>query len=196
MRASSRRVGPQAILAGLRHVGLGRAVHAGQAVHQPAHAGGERLVGEVLVGEQRVAADRRHLAREQHGAHGRHLEVGRVGVPDAAEVGALVLQLHHLDDLGVVGNALDEGILHRLAHAAGEGQELGGGEVLAAKEDHQVVEQRAPDLGHAVLRQRPGQIDPMDLPAQRACDSSHLQHFSSGSRRPSCRYLRRAILPR
>jgi len=34
-----------------------------------------------------------HLARHQHAGHRRHVEIGRVRVPDAAEVDLLVLEL-------------------------------------------------------------------------------------------------------
>jgi hypothetical protein len=80
-------------------VGLGRAVDGDQAVEHALHAVGERLVGEIRVGEQRIAALGRHLAGNQHGAHRRLLEIGGVGVPHTAEVALLVLELDDWNDL-------------------------------------------------------------------------------------------------
>ncbi|MEQ1920033.1 MAG: AAA family ATPase, partial [Elusimicrobiota bacterium] len=48
--------GREAILARLRHIRFCRGIHGHAPVQQALHAGRQRLVGEVLVGEQRVAA--------------------------------------------------------------------------------------------------------------------------------------------
>jgi len=84
-------------------------------IEKPPHAFGQRFVSGVLAGELGVAAVRRHLAREQHRAHRRLGEVGGVGMPDAAEVLALVLELLHLDDLRKALDALHERVLDRLS---------------------------------------------------------------------------------
>ena len=41
-------------------------------------------------------------------------------------------------------------------------------ERLAAEEDDEVLEERAPDLGHRLVGKRPGQVDAVDLGAERA----------------------------
>jgi hypothetical protein len=56
-------------------------------------------------------------------------------------------------------DALDEGILHRLAHRAGEGQELLGRERLPAQEDDAVIEQGLAHLRGGVWVQRLAQVD-------------------------------------
>jgi hypothetical protein len=53
---------------------------------------------------------------------------------------ALVLELLHLDHLGKAVDALHEGILDRLAHAARERHELRRVELLVAEEDDLVLE--------------------------------------------------------
>ena len=63
---------------------------ADEAVEQAPQPRRQGLVGEIHVGEQRVAATRRHLAREQHRAHRRAFEIRGVGMPDAAEIDPLV----------------------------------------------------------------------------------------------------------
>src|SRR6185295_18683071 len=86
------------------------------------------------------AAVRGQLAREQHRAHGRLLEIRRVRMPDAAEIVALVLELLHLDHLGKPVDSPDERVLDRLAHAAGEGHELRRRQPLVAEKDDLVSE--------------------------------------------------------
>src|SRR5262249_33723562 len=65
---------------------------------------------------------------------------------------------------------LDERVLDGFAEAAREGEELRDGQALVSKEDDQVLQQRGPDRGGKLGRQRSGQIDAQDLRAQRACD--------------------------
>ena len=78
----------------------------------------QRLVGEIHVGEQRVAAARRRLARDQHRRHRRAFEIGRVRVPQPAEIDLLVLELDHRRDLRKSVEPLHERIFDRLAEAA------------------------------------------------------------------------------
>ena len=72
-------------------------------------------------------------------------QIGRVGVPHAAEVDRLVLELGDVDDLRETLDALDERIFDRRAEAARQRQEALGRQVLVAEEDHQVIEQRLTD---------------------------------------------------
>src|SRR3546814_15875303 len=73
------------VLAGLGDVGEGRAVDGAQRLEDRLHRGRQRLERGVHVGEERVAPGRRDLAGEEHRGHRRLVEVGGVGVPDAAE---------------------------------------------------------------------------------------------------------------
>ena len=83
--------------------------------------------------------------------HRRALEVHGVAVPDAAEVHRLVRQLRDRDDLGEAVDALHERVLHRLADAAGEREELVGLEDLVAEEHDEVLEPGAADLGDRLV---------------------------------------------
>ena len=83
-----------------RHLGLaGRADHAetGQRLLQPVR---QPVPGKVLVGEQRVTANRRQLDRLQHGRHRRLVLIDRVGVPDTAKIDGFVLAFQHRGDFG------------------------------------------------------------------------------------------------
>jgi hypothetical protein len=93
-----------AVFARLRDVGFGRRVDRDKAVKQALHAQRQCLVGEVHVGKQGVAAKGRYLAGDQHRPHRRAFEVGRVGMPQTAEIDPLVLEL---DDQGDLGETLD-----------------------------------------------------------------------------------------
>src|SRR6185437_6669496 len=75
-----------AVLARLRDVREGRAVHRGQAREQSLHPGREGLVRRVHVRPHGVAARRWDLAGDEHRGHRRAVEVHGVAVPDAAEV--------------------------------------------------------------------------------------------------------------
>ena len=57
-----------------------------------------------------------------------------------------------------------------IAPAAGEGELLGGRDVLVADGDHQVVEQRRADFGQDLLRNVLRQVDAADFGAKRAGD--------------------------
>src|SRR5687767_1276580 len=133
-----------AVLAGAAGIRLGRAIDGQQPFEHRLQTVGQRLVRQVHVGEERVAAIRRDLAGDQHARHRWHVEVGGIGVPHAAEVHALVLELQHGNDLRILRQSLHEGILDRLTEAAPEGEELRRREILIPEEDHQMIEPGAP----------------------------------------------------
>ena len=133
------------VLARLGHVGFRAGVDGAQAAERGLQTRGERVVREVLAGEEGVTADGGALARDEDGAHRRGGQVGRVGVPDAAEVVAFVRELEDLDDLRVALDAFDKRVFDRSAEAGGEGAEGGEGEGLVPEEDHLVVEQGLSD---------------------------------------------------
>ena len=93
-----------------------------------------------------------------------------VAVPDPTEVHRLVRELRDRDDLGVAVEALDERVLHRLADAVREGEELVGPEDLVAEEDDEVVQPRASDLGDDRVVELGREVDPGDLGAECARD--------------------------
>ena len=101
------------------------AVHRVEVVEHRAQAVGQRLVGGVLAGEQRVATDRRHLDSVQHGAHRRGVEERQIGVPGAAERAPGIVGLaHHGHDLGMRLEAAGVGMQVGRAEARCEGFEL------------------------------------------------------------------------
>lgn len=92
-------------------------------------------------------------------------------MPDAAEVDGLVLLFEDTDDLGKALDALDEGVLDRLAKVGGEGQKRLGLEVLVSEEDDLVLEKRLAELPYPsrVLGQE-GQVDVSNLRPDAAGD--------------------------
>ena len=81
-----------------RHLGLaGGADHAqaGQRLLQPVR---QPVPGQMLVGEQGIAANRRQFDRLQHRRHRWPLLIDRVGVPDTAEIDGFILALQHRGD--------------------------------------------------------------------------------------------------
>ena len=106
-----------AVFARLGDVGLGRGIDCRQPVEHAPHSRGQCLVGQVHVGEQRVAAKGRHLARDQHRAHRRAFEIGGIGVPEPAEIDLFVFQLDDWSDLGKSVDPFDERVFDHLAEA-------------------------------------------------------------------------------
>jgi hypothetical protein len=168
-------VGAQAVLAGLGDVRLGRARDRPQRPQRRTQALRQRVPRRVAARELGVAAVGRQLAREQQRARRRALEVRGVGVPDAAEVAALVLELLDLDDLREARQPLDERVLDRLADRAGERHERGLVEALARKEDHLVLEPGRADRGDGRRVEGSGEVDAAQLGAERAGDAHDLE---------------------
>lgn len=137
-----------AVFPSLAHVCFGRGADRSQGRERCLESFREALEGGVLVGEQRVSTVGRDLFRQQHRAHGRLVKVGRVAVPDAAEVDGFVLLFQHLDDLREAVDAPDERVLDRLSEVTGEFEKGRWLEVLVAKEDHLMLEECFPDFEH------------------------------------------------
>src|SRR5712664_4139204 len=116
---------------------------------------------------------RRHLAREQHRGHRRLVQISRVRVPDAAEIDLLVLELLHFDHLRKAGDALDEGILDRLADTSREGHELLRAKPLLAEEDHQVLEPGIANFRKIFIGKGARQVNPVNFRAKRASNASY-----------------------
>jgi len=157
----ARRVGP---------VGTAGAVDGGQAVEDSLHAVRQALVGLVLVGEHRVAAKFRHLARIEHRPQRRAFEITDVGVPAATEIAGLLGLLADFKDLGISRHRLDELMDLQLTEAAAEIELLLRGQMLVMKEDNEMLEQRRADLADHPIGEGTGEIDAGDLGAERAGD--------------------------
>src|SRR2546425_6408263 len=114
----------------------------------------------------------------------RLLEIRRVAVPVAAEVGLLLLGLHHLEDVREALDAGDEGVVARLAEARADAHQVGGLERLVADRQHRVLEERALQLPPGGVVQ-PGEVDSADLGAERPGErlDVHAPKFSGYDRR-------------
>src|SRR6266568_1471891 len=156
------------ILARPGDVGLRGAVHRDEPVEHAPHPLRQRLVGEIHVGEQCVAAERRHFAGDQHGGHRRLIEIGRVGVPQPAEIRLLALQLDNRRDLRKSLDALDEGIFDHLAETSGKLQEKLRRERLVAEEHDEMLEPGAPDRVDRLVARIMREIDVHNLGPQGA----------------------------
>src|SRR5580704_15157058 len=154
-------------------IGPARAVYRRHVAEHRLHAVRQRVIGEVLAGKHRIAANRRHLASIEHRAQGRSLEIADIGVPAAAEIARLVFLLTDFEDLLVVGHTLDEFMDLQLAEAAAEGEVLVGGQVLVAEEDHLVVGERVADFADRRVIELLRQVDAGDLGAERPRNPVH-----------------------
>ncbi len=162
----------------LLHLGRVRvacAVDPGESAQGRLQTARQRLEREVLVGEERVASVRGNLEGVQDRAHRGLGQEREVGVPDAAEGEALRLAglPDHGDDLGVVGDRLDERDRAVGPEPAGERGLSRGIELLVPEEDHLVVEDRPPDLGHGLVVETGREIDTGDHGAARAGPPVH-----------------------
>ena len=162
--------GASGVQPGLRTCDADVAVDDAKAGQHRLHAVGEAFVGEVLIGEQRVAAIGRHVERIEDGAHRRLRHHRRVGVPLFADDPLVARLAHDADDLGVAFAGIEIGMDEDIAEAAGEGLVAGIVDLLAAKEDHQMLEQRASDFGDRRLVEAGADIQAADLGTQGAGD--------------------------
>ena len=129
----------------------------------------QRVVGEVHVGKQRVAAGIGRLL----GVEDRRLRrLGiehLVGVPDLAERLGVALLLDDLEDVGVLVHALHEGVMVDVAEALGEGELLLGRDRLLAEEDDEMLEPGRLDLLERRVVQL-AEVDAADFRAERSGD--------------------------
>ena len=70
---------------------------------------------------------------------------------------------------------VDERVFDNLAEMPGKGEKALGRQVLAAEEDHQVVEPGMPDRGDRAVVEVLGEIDPGDLGSERAGNRTDLK---------------------
>ena len=76
-------------------------------------------------------------------------------MPAAAEIACLFRLLAHFEDLRIVRHRLDEIVDLQRAEPAAECQMLLRRQMLVAEENHEVGEQRLPDLGNCRVGQLP-----------------------------------------
>ena len=133
-------------------------MHRVEVAQHPPHALGQRVIGVVHVGEQRVAAMVRHLARIEHGAQRRLLEEAEVRMPGIAEGAdvALVGFLQHGDDVRILVHVLDVGRAAERAEPAREGEMLLRRQALVMEEQHQPIVKGALDLRRRSRRRAAG----------------------------------------
>jgi hypothetical protein len=144
---------------------------------------GQPLIGEVHVGEIRVAAGGRHLDRVENAGPRRALHIGHVGVPDElarAEIAGNAVDRHvrHDVDLGIIGQiAAAIGVRPgwiEFAELAAEGQQRGIVKPLVAQHQH---EMRVPELVEPAEHgrgERRGGVQAEDLGAERRPDRLRL----------------------
>src|SRR6185437_7553168 len=124
-------------------------------------------------------------ACNQHRRHRRGVEIGGIGVPDAAEILGLVLQLDHRNDFRKSLDTLDERIFHDLAEAFGETEKFRRRQILIAEENHAVLKPGLADGGNDVVARFGREIDPQYFRADRAGYRSYLKSVSAhGPRSP------------
>jgi hypothetical protein len=133
----------------------------------------ETLVGRHHVREERVAPDGRDLHRAEHGAEGWHLTPAHVAVP-LVLVARHVRALLEADHVRMAVLRGDERMLLDRTEALREGLVLRDRELLIPEEQHPVVEQRPPHVCDPRLVQ-PGQLDVLDLGADRRRQRPHLE---------------------
>ena len=140
-----------------RRVGAGHfavAVDAFQPGEQGFHALGQPFVGEILIGEQGVAAIGRHVEGVEQGAHRRFGHHGGVGVPFLADdlgVAGIAGDRHHLR---VMVAGVEIGMDENIAKGAGQALVSGDVELLVAEKDHTMVQKRGADFRDYRIGQR------------------------------------------
>ena len=136
-------------------IDMGAGVERRQALDQPLDRLRQRLVGEIHVGEGRVAADRRRLVQVEDRAHRRLGLARHVGMPDLARRRLGLLVGMHDADLGMAldlgpGRRMDQ----KLAEQAAERLVLLDAHLLVAEEQHVMRHQRIVQLARLLVGQR------------------------------------------
>jgi hypothetical protein len=133
------------------------------------------------VGEQGVAAQRRHVPHAQHPAHRRRGAEGDVGVPlvgGADERHDLLAQLHavgglDVQDLGKAGHVGGDRMPFQVPEISTETDMILMTDVLVSKEHHLVAQQRGADRGDDLRRQRLTQVQAGNFGAENRADGGH-----------------------
>src|SRR6185503_12573907 len=113
------------------------------------------------------------------GRHRRALQIGRVGVPQPAEIDLLVLELDHRRDLRKALETLHERIFDRLAEAACEFEKLRGRQRLLAEENDKVLEPRGANGRDGLVAEVVSKVDAEDLRPKRAGKRADVERVGS-----------------
>src|SRR4029077_9545266 len=119
------------------------------------HAGGQRVISEVLAGGHRVTTDGWNFLCETTGPERRSFEITDIGVPAAAEIARFVRLLADLEDVLILLRGLDEIVDLQLNKPAAEDEVLLRGQMLVVKENDLMVEQCLADLANDLFGEWP-----------------------------------------
>ena len=150
----------------LRREVLRERMHCAQMRNELAYRLGERFVGKIHIGPERIAADRGNLFGVENRRLRRPLQVGDVVVP-AVAVGAMrriVLQHHHL------GRRLVTRIERVNVERPETGREIAllkRRQRLSLEEEHEMVVERAANLRHRVVAERRAKVEALNGRADR-----------------------------
>ena len=137
---------------------------------------GKTLIGKFLVGEHRIAADRRQFDGLQHRRHRRFVLIDGIGVPDTAEIDRFMLALQHRGEFGNAVNAVEERIDRRLAKGPRQRQLLLRGQILIAEHDHFMLQPDSPEIADDIVGEiAGGKIDAGNFGAHRRRQPCNLQ---------------------
>ena len=167
-------MGPHHRMDDTRLTAVGMAMHGVEPIQHLLHGARQRLVGQVLVGEQRVAAIGWHVDAVEDGAHRRLGAQRGVGVPGLPEIRRIARRAPHHHHLRVGAPVLQQRMHEEVAEAASERLVSGRVELLVAEEHDAMRVQRVADLADHGLVEVTGDIDTEDLRAARARQGPHL----------------------
>jgi hypothetical protein len=94
-------------------------------------------------------------------------------VPDATKVNFFVLEFFHFDDAGKAVEAFDKRVFDRLTQGVRKAHELIRRKILVAEKNDLVLQQGGANGLLQIGREGLGQINPVQLSAQSACDLSN-----------------------
>ena len=152
-------------------------MHRAHAVEISFHPVGQRVVGRIHIGEQRIAAHRRTGLDVQNAAHRRFRVAGHIAVP-AFAVGTRRVFVGADDHQFTVPRRMRRGRVDvQFAEAAAEIQMLLRRQILVAEEDHQVFGEGALNFGERGVAQWLGQIHPADFRPDHRCEFVHRNGF-------------------
>ena len=132
--------GPDADLVGLHQLLAVADVEGLHVLQHDLHGVGQGFVGQIHIGEQRVAAGIGRFLCVEDGRRRRLGVEHLVGVPDLAEGLRVTLFLDDFEDIGVVVHALHERVVVDFPETLGKGDLLLGRNGLAAEEDYKMLE--------------------------------------------------------
>jgi hypothetical protein len=98
-------------------------------------------------------------------------------MPNATKVNFFMLEFFDFDDAGKAVEAFDKRVFDRLTQGLRKAHELIRRQILIAEKNDLVLQQGGANGLLQIGREELGQIDPVQLSAQCACDLSNDHHF-------------------